>query len=46
MDANRGVEALLLIKDEGVWRIVSQAWDTESESKPIPLHLVGGKTRE
>src|SRR5215211_3062363 len=24
---NRGVEMLLLIKDEGAWRIVSQAWD-------------------
>ena len=35
-DTNRGVEALLLIKDAGVWRIVSQAWDRESESKPIP----------
>ena len=45
-DTNRGVEALLLIKDAGVWRIVSQAWDRESESKPIPAHLVGGKAKE
>jgi ketosteroid isomerase-like protein len=45
VDANRGVEALLLIKDAGVWRIVAQAWDTASESKPIPLYLVG-KARE
>jgi RNase P/RNase MRP subunit POP5 len=45
-DTNRGVEALLLIKDAGVWRIVAQAWDTASESKPIPRHLVGGTARE
>jgi len=40
----RGVEMLLLIKDEGVWRIVSQAWDSESPSKPIPGSLLGGLT--
>jgi hypothetical protein len=40
-----GVEALLLIKDEGVWHIVSQAWDRESETKPIPEHLGGGRDR-
>jgi hypothetical protein len=34
-DTNRGVEALLLIKDAGVWRIVAQAWDTASESSPF-----------
>jgi hypothetical protein len=45
-DTNRGVEAKLLIKDEGVWRIVSQAWDVESESKPIPAHLASGKARK
>jgi hypothetical protein len=45
-DTNRGVEVLLLIKDARVWRIVSQAWDRGSESKPIPLHLVGGKAKE
>jgi hypothetical protein len=45
-DTNRGVEALLLIKDAGIWRIVSQAWDRESESEPIPAHLVGGKAKE
>jgi hypothetical protein len=39
---NRGVEMLLLIKDEGAWRVVSQAWDAESPSKPIPAHLLRG----
>jgi ketosteroid isomerase-like protein len=29
---SRGVEALLLVKEEGRWQIVSQAWDTESEA--------------
>jgi hypothetical protein len=31
---------LLLVKDEGTWRIVSQAWDRESPSNPIPAHLL------
>ena len=43
---NRGVEMLLLVKDEGAWRIVSQAWDAESPSKRIPAHLVGGAATE
>jgi hypothetical protein len=34
VEVNRSVEALLLIKDKGTWRIVSQAWDTASEAKP------------
>jgi hypothetical protein len=38
-DVSRGVEALLLVKDEGAWRIVAQAWDTEGDTKPIPRHL-------
>ncbi len=36
----RGVEAFLLVKDDGVWRIAAQAWDTESESTPIPDRLL------
>jgi hypothetical protein len=30
---------LLLVRDGGQWRIVSQAWDTESPSEPIPAFL-------
>jgi ketosteroid isomerase-like protein len=45
-DKNRNVEALLLIKDEGVWRIVAQAWDRESAAKPIPAHLVSDKAKQ
>ena len=45
-EAHRGVEMLLLIKDAGAWQIVSQAWDTESPSKPIPMRLLGRATGE
>jgi hypothetical protein len=41
-EVQRAVEMLLLIKNEGAWQIVAQAWDTESQAKPIPTHLVGG----
>jgi hypothetical protein len=44
-EANRGVEMLLLVKDQGVWRIVSQAWDSASPSMPIPDSLLGGAAR-
>lgn len=37
----RGVEALLLTKDAGAWRIASQAWDTERDDLSIPGFLVG-----
>ena len=37
----RGIEMMLLLKTEGRWQIVSQAWDTESDSKPIPADLLG-----
>lgn len=36
----RGVEALLLVKDEGVWRIVAQNWDTEREGLSLPRELL------
>ena len=37
---SRNVEAMLLIKDEGQWRIAAQAWDTEGEDKLIPAELL------
>jgi hypothetical protein len=43
-DANRNVEMLLLVKSESAWRIVSQAWDRESRSNPIPDELISGST--
>ena len=36
----RGIEALLLIKEDGAWRIASQTWDTEDETKSIPQYLL------
>lgn len=37
--ASCGVEMLLLVKSDGRWQIVSQAWDTESAAKPLPADL-------
>jgi hypothetical protein len=37
---SRGVEALLLVKDENEWRIVAQAWDMERDGNPIPERLL------
>ncbi len=37
-EANWGVEMLLLVKDDGAWKIVAQAWDAEGPSKKIPVH--------
>lgn len=36
----RGIEAFLLIKEDGAWRITSQTWDTEDETKSIPQYLL------
>ena len=42
---NRAVEMLLLVKDNGAWRIVAQAWDGERPAQRIPdewmIHRVG-----
>jgi hypothetical protein len=32
---------MLLIKQEGRWRIVAQAWDMENDSKKLPSELIG-----
>ena len=37
---NRNVEMLLLVKSDGAWRIVAQAWDRVSSSVPLPDWLV------
>ena len=37
---SRGVEALLLVKDEGTWKIVAQAWDMAGENRPVPERLL------
>jgi len=35
----RSVEMMLLVKEDGRWRIVSQAWDRASPTRPIPPDL-------
>ena len=35
-ETSRNLEAMLLIKDGGAWKIAAQAWDTETDDKPIP----------
>ena len=41
-ETSRGVEMLLLVKDNGVWAIVAQAWDNAGEGRPVPADLLGG----
>jgi hypothetical protein len=42
-DANRGVEMMLLVKEEGVWRIAAQAWDMEADTKRLPTELLASR---
>jgi hypothetical protein len=39
---NRTVEMLLLVKDQGSWRIAAQAWDRASETNPVPAQFLTG----
>ena len=41
---SRGVEMLLLVKSDGRWQIVAQAWDSETPSRPLPAELAGQAT--
>lgn len=36
VEITRTVEMMLLVKDDGQWRIVAQAWDQETPAQPIP----------
>ena len=38
-EVNHDVSGLLLVKDEGKWRIAAHAWDHASEEMPLPEHL-------
>ena len=40
-ERSRNVEMALLVKEEGRWRIVAQAWDKEGPGRPIPPELGG-----
>tara|TARA_B100000029_G_scaffold68877_1_gene61281 strand:+ start:5901 stop:6161 length:261 start_codon:yes stop_codon:yes gene_type:complete len=42
-DEIRGIEAYLLVKDDGSWKIASQTWDTENDSQIIPEYLLAEK---
>ena len=41
-EVSRGVEAMLLVKEDGRWRIVSQAWDMERPGNPLPEEFRSG----
>lgn len=43
-ETNRSMEMLLLVKSEGQWKIVAQAWDRASEANPLPDALVSAAT--
>lgn len=36
----RSVDMLLLVKLDGAWRIAAQAWDVETDGRPIPERLL------
>jgi hypothetical protein len=36
----RAVEALLLVREDGVWRIAAQGWDKEHDDAPIPQAML------
>ena len=40
-DLSRMVEAILLVREGGRWKIVAQAWDAETEDRPLPEDLAG-----
>lgn len=34
---------MLLVRDDGVWQIAAQAWDTAGENTPVPGYLLPEK---
>jgi hypothetical protein len=38
---SHNVEALLLVKDGGEWKIAAQGWDRASAEHPVPADLQG-----
>ncbi len=39
-DPQRGVEAILLVREDGLWRIAAQAWDMERPGLTVPTTLL------
>lgn len=38
-ETNRNVEMMLLVKDEGSWRVAAQAWDRQDAANPVTSDL-------
>lgn len=45
-EVSHNVEALLLVRTDGAWRIVGQAWDSAGPDRPVPTALRGGDASE
>lgn len=41
-DPRRGIEAILLVREDGSWRIAAQAWDMERPGLTVPASLLDG----
>lgn len=41
-EPKRGVEAILLVKEQGEWHIAAQAWDMEGPGKAVPGEWLDG----
>lgn len=39
-DTSHNIEALLLVKTDGEWKIAAQAWDTAAEGDALPKELL------
>ena len=37
---SRGIEAMLLVKEDRAWKIAAQGWDMESARNPVPASLL------
>ncbi|ASY72589.1 nuclear transport factor 2 family protein [Sinorhizobium fredii] len=38
-ETNRNVEMMLLVKDDGSWRVAAQAWDRQDAANPVTSEL-------
>ncbi len=39
-EINRKVEMMLLVKDDGYWKIAAQAWDKATDARPISAEFL------
>jgi hypothetical protein len=40
INLERVVEMMLLVKEQGNWKIAAQAWDKAGEDKSLPTHIL------